>query len=464
MVRVDMSTPMRLTIVHPCIGRRVGQRYMRTWQMEPLPAAVLAALTPKDVEVKLYDDRMEPIPYDEPTDLVAISVETYTAKRAYQIATEYRRRGVPVVMGGFHASLCPDEVARYAESVVVGEVEGGLWERVIDDYRAKTPQKLYRQAERPKLGGFWPKRELYRDRKYLPVRLVEVGRGCEFHCEFCAIQTVFHSSYRRRPLDEIVAELTELAKVDRDKLFFFVDDNFIAHPKEAKEVLAAITPLGIRWVSQASINIAHDEELLAMVARSGCAGLLIGFESLEEKNLEQMGKRFNTMKGGFEVALANLARHRIRLYGTFLFGYDHDTAATVERTVEFAKRHALYIAAFNHATPFPGTALYRRLQGEGRFLYDKWWLDDSYSYAKVPFQPTSISADDLHVACVAARKSFYSFGSILKRGMAAPNRADFAMLKAFYPINLMHTFEVKKRVHHPLGDVSFQGPLLEAVS
>ena len=457
-----MKKRLRLTIVHPCIGRRIGQRYMRTWQMEPLPAAVLAALTPDNVDIKLYDDRMEPIPYDEPTDLVALSVETYTAKRAYQIASEYRRRGVPVIMGGFHASLVPDEVARYAESVVVGEVEGGLWERVLDDYQSGTPAKVYRQDQRPTLGGFFPKRDLYRDRKYLPVRLVEVGRGCEFRCEFCAIQTVFNSSYRRRPLDEIVRELTELSRTDKNKLFFFVDDNFIAHPKEAKEVLEAIAPLGLRWVSQASINLAHDEELLSLVAKSGCAGLLIGFESLEEKNLEQMGKRFNTMKGGFEVALANLARHKIRLYGTFLFGYDHDTAETVRRTVAFAKEHALYIAAFNHATPFPGTALYKRLEKEGRFLYDKWWLDENYSYAKVPFQPTSISADDLHKACVAARKSFYSIPSILQRGMAAHNRADSAMFKAFFPINLMHTFEVKKRVHHPLGDVSFQGPLLEA--
>src|SRR5947209_16077214 len=115
---------MRLTLIHPCIGRRPGQKYIRTWQMEPLPAAAVAGLTPKDVEVKFYDDRMETIPFDEPADLVAISVETYTARRAYQIASEYRRRRVPVVMGGFHAALCPAEVARFAESVVVGEAEG----------------------------------------------------------------------------------------------------------------------------------------------------------------------------------------------------------------------------------------------------------------------------------------------------------------------------------------------------
>src|SRR3954464_5324151 len=143
---------MKLTIIHPCIGRRRGDRgYVRSWQMEPLPAATLAGLTPRDVEVRFYDDRMETIPYDEPTDLVALSVETYTAKRAYQIASEYRKRNVPIVMGGFHASLCPEEVARYADSAVVGEAEV-LWPRVLDDARHGCLEKIYRSQSRPSLS------------------------------------------------------------------------------------------------------------------------------------------------------------------------------------------------------------------------------------------------------------------------------------------------------------------------
>src|SRR6202795_3291185 len=148
---------MRLTLVHPCIGRRKGQPYIRTWQMEPLAPATLAGLTPRDrdTEIRFYDDRTESIPFEEPTDLVAISVETYTAKRSYQIASEYRRRGVPVVMGGFHATLCPDEVARYAEAVVCGEAEI-LWPRVIDDARHGKLEKFYRQSGRPSLADLKP--------------------------------------------------------------------------------------------------------------------------------------------------------------------------------------------------------------------------------------------------------------------------------------------------------------------
>ena len=149
---------MRLTLIHPCIGRKPGQKYIGTWQMEPLPAATLAGLTPPDVDVKFYDDRMEAIPFDEPTDLVAISVETYTAKRAYQIASEYRKRKIPVVMGGFHASLIPEEVEQYAESIVIGEAEG-VWEQVIEDYRCGTPKKRYQRADgRPDLAGSRPDR------------------------------------------------------------------------------------------------------------------------------------------------------------------------------------------------------------------------------------------------------------------------------------------------------------------
>jgi len=151
---------MRLTLIHPCIGRRTGQKYIKTWQMEPLPPAVIAGLTPPGVEIAFYDDRMEPIPYDEPTDLVAISVETYTAKRAYQIASEYRRRGVLVVMGGFHASLYPEEVAQYAEAVVIGEAEN-LWETVLKDAERDTLQPYYRSPQRPSLAGLKPDRSIY---------------------------------------------------------------------------------------------------------------------------------------------------------------------------------------------------------------------------------------------------------------------------------------------------------------
>src|ERR1043166_4393487 len=291
---------MRLTIVHPCIGRKPGQKYIRTWQMEPLPAATLAGLTPHGIEIRFHDDRMEAIRFDESTDLVAISVETYTAKRAYQIATEYRKRRVPVVMGGFHATLCPDEVALYAEAVVCGEAES-LWPRVVDDARHGQLQKFYRQSTRPSLAHLKPDRSIFMGKRYLPIGLVESGRGCHFKCDFCAVQTVFSSTQPPRPIDAILAELTAI-RHDR-KLFFFVDDNITSNLAEAKEFFRALIPLGLRWVSQSSINAAHDDEFLDLLVRSGCQGVLIGFESLNVEELRDMNKSFNMMRGVLEKAL-----------------------------------------------------------------------------------------------------------------------------------------------------------------
>lgn len=450
---------MKLTLIHPCIGRHAGdRRYIRSWQMEPLPAAVLAALTPPDVEVRFYDDRLETIPYDELTDLVAVSVETYTAQRAYQIASEYRRRGVRVVMGGFHAMLCPDEVARHAEAVVVGECEQ-LWPRVVDDARHGRLEPVYRQEGRADLAGVIPDRSIFRGKRYLKLRLVETGRGCRFCCEFCAIQTVFHSTFVRRPLDDIAREIRALKGNRRRPFFFFVDDNVTADLEETRAFLRAIAPLGIRWVSQASIDAARDEELCALMARSGCVGLLVGFESLDERNLKQMNKRVNA-KGGYAEALRNLARHRIRIYSTFVFGYDHDTPASFAAAVDFAQEHAFYIAAFNHLTPFPGTPLYERLEREGRLLYDRWWLDPAYTYNKLPFRPVQMEPEEVRRCCIDARLRFYALPSIARRFWSPVNRSDFFMLRNFWLINLLIRREVLQRDELPLGDAGWRGELL----
>ena len=460
--RPARSSPFRLTIIHPCIGRRAGDRsYIRTWQMEPLPAATIAGLTPRDVHVRFYDDRMEMIPVDEPTDLVAISVETYTAKRAYQIASAYRERGVPVVMGGFHATLCPDEVADYADAIVVGEAEK-VWAAVIDDARHGRLQKFYRGSGRPSLAGLRPDRSVFRGKRYLPIGLVEAGRGCHFKCEFCAVTKVFDASQTRRPTEEIIAEIEQVRREFGRKLFFFVDDNITSNLDEAKAFFRALIPLKVRWVSQSSINAAHDEEFLDLLSRSGCMGVLIGFESLDEQNLAAMNKRFNTMRGGFEQALANLQRHRIRVYGTFIFGYDRDTPDTFEQTVAFAKRHALYIAAFNHLTPFPGTPLYERLERDGRLRFGRWWLDERYTYNTIPFTPANVAPDELQRLCVDARRRFYSWPSILRRSVIGANRQNGFMFRNFFLINALHRTDVSLRDHFPLGDAAWTQSLIKA--
>jgi radical SAM superfamily enzyme YgiQ (UPF0313 family) len=450
---------MKLTLVYPSVGRKPGVDYMRSWQMEPLPIAALAGLTPNDVSIRFHDDRMETIDFDAPADLVAIPVETYTAKRAYQIASEYRRRKIPVVMGGFHATLATDEVKRYAESVVIGEAEA-VWPQLIDDARHGVLRDTYASNEQPDLKSVRYDRAVFKNRRYLPVGLVETSRGCRFPCDFCAIQTFFNRTARHRPVEHIVEELKSLKP--SKKIFFFVDDNFAADIAFAHELAEALQPLGIRWVTQMSINAAHDEALLSKLAASGCQGVLIGFESLDPDVLRSMRKTFNTMKGGFDVALANLRKHGIRVYGTFVFGYDADRPEAFEEAADFAIAHKFYLAAFNHLTPFPGTPLYKRLEKEGRLLFEKWWLDPGYRYNDLPFTPQALRPNDIREGCIRARQKFYGLPEMIRRGFDPVNRASAFMFRNFFFINAMHRKEISVRDHFPLGDPNWQGQLLEA--
>ena len=303
-------------------------------------------------------------------------------------------------------------------------------------------------AQRPPLKGLKLDRSIFAGKRYLPVGLIEAGRGCHFKCEFCAIQSYFNSTQTRRPTEEIIEEIKQVNK----PLIFFVDDNITSNMDQAKEFFRALIPLKIRWVSQASINAAHDEEFLRLIKASGCQGLLIGFESLNPENLRKMHKSFNTMKGGYEQALQNLRRHGIRLYVTFILGYDDDDGDTLRETLDFAMRHKFYIVAFNHLTPFPGTPLYERLRREGRLLYDRWWLDDGYRYGMVPFAPKGMTADEVKARCLEARRRFYSLPSIFKRSLDFKvNSGSLFMWWNFFFINLLFRREVHAAQRFPAG-------------
>ena len=447
---------MKLTLIHPCIGRRVNQPYIRSWQMEPLAPAVISALTPREIQRVFYNDSLEPIPFDEPTDLVAMNVEAYTSKRAYQIASEYRKRSVPVVMGGVHATLCPEDVAQYAEAVVMGEAEE-IWETVLADAERGALKTFYHAEGRPAHLHSHPDRSTFVDKNYLPIGLVETGRGCHFRCDFCSVQSAYQHTYACHSTEDVIEEI----KKQRRPLYFFVDDNISANMERAKSLLLALIPLKIRWVSQCSINAASDEEFVQLLAESGCYGILIGFESLNPNNLKMMNKGSNLMKGAYETGLANLRKYKIRIYATFIFGYDEDDETSFETTFKFAMEQKFYLAAFNHLMPFPGTPLYKRMEQENRLRYEKWWLDDSYRFNMIPFQPKNMTPERLQQGCLNARRKFFNFRNVLYRSFDSVNSSPIQLWPAFFGINSMFHREVGQRNLFPLGDEGWQGKLLK---
>jgi radical SAM superfamily enzyme YgiQ (UPF0313 family) len=438
---------MKITFILPCVGRKPGEPYVRSWLMEPLAIGVLSALTPPRHERVFYDDRLDEVTYDVPTDLAAINVETYTARRAYQIAAEYRRRGVPVVMGGFHATLVPDEVARHADAVVVGEAEN-VWPQLLADLESGGLRKRYQSAERPSLAGIMPDRTLYANKPYIDLALVETARGCRYACEFCSISSFYRKTYEARPIADVVADIQSLNR----RHVFFVDDNICVDRNRTRDLLEALIPLRIRWIGQVSLDVTEDDELLDLMRRSGCIGVLIGFESLNPESLKTMGKKVNREMGDYARALRKLRKHGLAVYATFVFGYDGDTEASFEQTLEFALHHRFFFMAFNHLVPFPGTPLYDRLARDNRLRHDAWWLSEDYRFGDVAFHPARFSPEELTTACYNFRKRFYALSSVLKRGLDfQSNCRTLPMAAVFFYQNLAGGRDVRRRQGLPLG-------------
>lgn len=406
---------MKLTLIKPNIGRMEHGLYVDEGRMEPLQLGVLAALTPPDVEVALCDDRVEPIPYDAPTDLVAITVETFTARRAYEIADAFRRRGVPVVLGGMHAMLIPEEVMEHG-SVIVGDGET-VWRQVVEDCRAGRLKARYDavQPQCPQQGVF-PRRHLFRNKGYLPVTLLQFSRGCSHTCNFCASSAYFGARHFCRPVEAVTAEI----RAQKRKLLFFVDDNIICDHGKAKELFRALIPLKVRWVSQGSLDMLRDRELMELMVRSGCLGLVIGFESITPDCIGAMGKGTNLSgaRNRYAREIAELRRWGLQTWAAFTVGHDGDTVESICETCRFAIENKFTFAAFNILMPYPGTPLYRRLQRENRLLYGgKWWLHEDYRFNYAAFTPKNMTADELTATSFWCRANFNSRRSIFTRAL-----------------------------------------------
>lgn len=416
-----------------------------TWKLEPLTIAVLKALTPVEIETEFFDDRLELINYHTQTDLICITVETYTAKRSYGIAQKFRQRGIPVVMGGYHVTLCPEEAREYADSVIIGNAET-IWKTMLADCQNGCLKKVYYGNT----GEYdiRPDKSIFTGKRYLPISLIETGRGCCHSCDFCSIAKFYCSNYYCRDHRLILDDLQQ----SKHKYTFLVDDNLLANKENAMRLFEDITPLKIKWAGQGTLSMAKDEKLLKAMKKSGCELILIGFESLNQENLNQMNKSFNYMMGERDELVKRIHDAGIGIYATFVFGYDHDNEQTINDAMAFSKKHNFYTAAFNHLLPFPNTPLYNRLKSENRLIYDKWWLADGYRYGELAFHPKLLSAEKLSQLCRNARKEFSSPKTVLHRGFASLRRTSPLLWGVFWGMNLRLGEEIDLKMNVPIGE------------
>jgi radical SAM superfamily enzyme YgiQ (UPF0313 family) len=378
-----------------------------------LALPILAALSPADVEISFTDDLLTPIDLKKDlkeVDLVGITVLSKTALRAYDIADAYRRKGIPVVLGGIHPTALPEEAKEHADSVVLGEAEE-VWPHLIEDARMGNLKPFYRQEGYTDLSKIpIPRREILPKRGYLPLDVVQVTRGCPYRCEFCTVQKFFGEAYRFRPISDVVDEVRRLPH----RWMMFNDDNIIGNPSYSVDLLKALVPLKKKWFSQASLSGLKKIENVEWLAKSGCTSLLIGFESLSKKNL-MTSKKFQNDPAEYREIIESLHRHGIAICGSFIFGFDEDDPSVFEETVSFAIQTKLFLAIYMILTPYPGTTFYDRVRNEGRLVQDQWWLLEMPEDYAPYFLPMKMSAEVLREGWQRAWKEFYSLPSIWKR-------------------------------------------------
>jgi len=399
-----------------------------TFKIQKVNLPLLAALTPPEHEVKIVDEAFAPDDMDEEVDLVGITVMTDLVLRAYQLADAYRQRGVRVVMGGIHPTVLPSEALQHADAVVIGEAEE-VWPRLLSDASSGEIQKIYCANKITHLHGTpIPRRNLYPkpiSRSYTPLASgIETARGCPYDCEFCSIGSVMGRQYRSRPIPEVLAEIESM---DASHLFF-VDDALALNRPTAKNLFTEMIPLRLKWAGQGPVSLAEDLELLKLMRRSGCVGLLIGFESVQKETHDGI-KKIRNLRIDFTEAMRRFHDEGIAILGAFIFGFDHEDKDVFDHTLEFIMRSRMDCAELRILTPFPGTRLYKRLLDEGRLFVPNWWLQ-GYPPDTLLFQPKGMTAGELIEGFSRLNRQAYSFGSITKRffGMSPWKRNAFGCL------------------------------------
>jgi len=414
---------MRLYLINPSnplvsIVNIKESRWNRYRLWKPLSLMVLAGLTPPSWEITIVDENLSVPDYPamRRPDLVGITAFTSQANRAYEVATHFRNLGVPVVMGGIHATMCIDEVMERVDSVVTGEAEG-IWPQVLEDARHGNLKRRYE-------GGLAEIKDVPLARHDLlgtgyAFGAIQTTRGCPLNCSFCSVTAFNGARYRQRPITDVVREFQSI----REKRVLVVDDNLIGtspkHIARAKDMFRAMAQANLRkeWVAQATINFADDEELLVLAAKAGCRGVFIGFESPTPEGLREVGKKFNLLKGrDLRASVRRIQKHNILVVGSFIIGLDIDEAGIGKRIAEVARQYGLDNLNVLFLTPLPGTRLWDQMKSQDRIALDTFPQDWKYYTLTFPVaRYKHLSIDSVIEEMISCERGFYSMSHILQR-------------------------------------------------
>ena len=435
---------MKIQLLSPAgdIHRRKKGIFKASLRYAPLTLTTLAALVPEELEpeIAIQDEGAQTLDLDFDADLVGITAITGTSPRCYEIADRLRAEGHKVVLGGVHPTLLPDEAAQHADAVVLGYAEQS-WPQLLRDFARGEMKPRYDSPPVRKLENLpRARRDMLAKGRYATINTIEATRGCPHRCAFCAVPAAWPGTYLQRPVEEVIAELSTF----EGRSALFVDLSPVEDVEYAKALYRAMIPLRMRWVGLATTRIAEDPELLRLTASSGCRGLLIGFEAVNQATLNQANKAFQSVRDYADV-VARLHDHGIAIQGCFVFGLDNDDRHVFEQTVEFVDKVKIDLPRYAVATPFPGTALYRLWEAEGRLLHKNWAL---YDVEHVVFQPKQMSPEELQEGLQWSWRQSYGWRSFFSRMTAAP----WSSLPLWISLNLGYRY-FARHLHEKTGGI-----------
>jgi radical SAM superfamily enzyme YgiQ (UPF0313 family) len=402
----------------------------------PMALLSLAAVTPPEVEVTIVDERIQPIDYNAEADLIGISIITITACHSYDIAARFRRRGIPVVFGGIHATVLHEESLQHGDAVVIGEGER-VWPRLLEDAMEGKLKRTYQSQKMVHLETLPPPpfHILKYPERYIGTKVVRASRGCPYRCSFCTTGTSIGRAYRKRPVEDIIREIESRP----GRYLCFLDDNLGVDRRWAKALFRALQPLKLKWYGAVSLNALEDEGFIREAARAGCIYLGIGFESINAQTLKAMNKRKTNNPDRYRTIIRNIHRHGISIVGYFLMGYDTETAQDYRRLGDFLLQTGIDIPSISALTPYPGSPICRRLEKEGRILHRQW----NHYYSRwwdLAFQPLQMTREAVYENYLELIERLFSVNAVLKRCL--PHLIRFNLISLIYV--LQHGYYQKK--------------------